>query len=172
MVVVAEKIEARAVPQEGDWMYDWRLDSPIDIVDSPRYACFAEVAARAEKLLLDNRTAIVATRASSNIQDIAVDGTIDSAPVWHERLFVMLCRSSFEKLSQVLKKRDVKWFLLAVDECSELNRNKPVPVYGDKPYRGPLWGMSLIALQRIIKVYDDFVAEVPVWFLLWIPTRP
>ena len=26
--------------------------------------------------------------------------------------------------------------------------------------------MSLIALQRIIKVYDDFVAEVPFWFLL------
>jgi len=49
------------------------------------------------------------------------------------RLFIL------EKLSKILK---VKWFLLAVDGCSD---TKPVPVLGGKPQR---------------------VAEVPVWFLL------
>ena len=168
MVVVAEKIKARgdSVSQVGDWMYDWRLDSAINIVDSPRYACFAEVAARAEQLLLDNYKAIVDTRVSSNFQDIAVDDTIDSALASHKRLFIMLCLPSFEKLSQILKKRNVKRFLLAIDECSHLNSNIPVPLPGEKPYRAPLWGMSLIALQRIIKAYDEFVAGVPVWFLL------
>ena len=78
----------------------------------------------------------------------------------------MFCLPSFEKLSQILKKRNVKRFLLAIDECSELNSNIPVPVPGEKPYRAPLWVMSLIALQRIIKAYDEFVAGVPVWFLL------
>lgn len=162
MLVVAEKIEARADRlQEGDWMYDWRLDSAVNIVGSPRYACFTEVAARGEKLLLDNSTAIEDMRVSFDIQNI----TVKSAVVWHKSLFNMLCRPSFEKLSQILKKRNVKRFLLAFDECSELDRNKPSRVFGMNPFR-PLWSMSLIALKRIIKAYDDFVGEVPVWFLL------
>ena len=69
-------------------------------------------------------------------------------------------------LSQILKKRHAKWFVLAIDECSELNSTKLVHVSGPKPYLAPLWSVSLIALQRIIKAYDDFVSEVPVWFLL------
>jgi len=169
MAVVAEKIEARgdSAPQEGDWVYDWHLDSATNIDNSRRHAYFAEVAAGAEKLLLGNFKVIVETRVSYKMQDIAADATdLDSAPVWHKRLFELLCHPSFEKLSQILKKRHVKWFVLAVDECSELNSAKPVPVSGPKPYRAPLWRMSLIALQRIIKAYDDFVSEVPVWFLL------
>ena len=153
MAVVAEKIEARgdSAPQEGDWMYDWHLDSATNIDNSRRHTYFAEVAAGAEKLLLSNFKVIVETRVSYKMQDIAADATdLDSAPVWHKRLFKLLCHPSFEKLSQILKKRHVKWFVLAVDECSELSSTKPV----------------LIALQRIIKAYDDFVSEVPVWFLL------
>ena len=168
MAVVAEKIEARgdSAPQ-GDWMYDWHLDSATDIVNSRRHTYFAEVAAGAEKLLLDNFKVIVETRVSYKMQDTALDATnIDSAPVWHNRLFKLLCHPSFAKLSQVLKQRELKWFILAVDECSELNSNKPVPESDPKPYQAPLWTMSLIALQRIIKAYDDFVCEVPVWFLL------
>jgi hypothetical protein len=142
-------------------MHDWRMDSAIDIVDSPRYTCFTEVATRAEKILSDNCTAIVATRVSYNIQDM----TIDSAPVWHKKLFNMLCRSSFEKLSRILKKQNAKWFLLAVDECSELDRTKTVDPFREQHDLSPLWGMSLTALKHIIKAYDEFVAEVPVWFL-------
>jgi hypothetical protein len=76
MAVVAEKIEARgdSAPQEGDWMYDWHLDSATNIVNSRRHTYFAEVAARAEKLLLDNFNAIVETRVSYKVQDLAVDG--------------------------------------------------------------------------------------------------
>jgi len=153
MAVVAEKIEARgdSAPQEGDWMYDWHLDSATNIDNSRRHTYFAEVAAGAEKLLLDNFKVIVETRVSYKMQDIAADATdLDSAPVWHKRLFKLLCHPSFEKLSQILKKRHVKWFVLAVDECSELNS----------------WSMSLITLQCIIKAYDDFISKVPVWFLL------
>jgi hypothetical protein len=167
MAVVAEKIEARSAPHEGDWMYDWHLDSATNIDNSRRHTYFAEVAARADRLLFDNCTVIVETRVSYTIQDIAADAAnLDSAPVWHKRLFELLCYPSFENLSRILKNRHVKWFVLAVDECSEFNSTKPVPVSSPTPYRGPLWSMSLIALQRIIKAYDDFVSEVPVWFLL------
>ena len=164
MAVVAEKIEARgdSAPQEGDWMYDWHLDSATDIVNSRRHAYFAEVEAGAEKLLLDNFKVIVEMRVSYKMEDIIASATLDSAPVWHKRLFELLCHPSFEKLSQVLKRRHVKWFVLAVDECSELNSNRK----SDPKHRGPRWSMSLIALQRIIKAYDDFVSEVPVWLLL------
>ena len=166
MSVVAEKIEAFGdrTPPFGDWMHDWHLDSAINIVNSRRHTYFAEVAARAEKRLLDNSEIIVETRVSYKMQGIAADvDNLDSAPVWHKRLFTLLCHPSFEKLSQVLKERHVKWFVLAVDECSELNSTKPISISG---YRAPLWSMSLIALQRIIKAYDDFVSEVPVWVLL------
>jgi hypothetical protein len=151
MAVVAEKIEARgdSAPQEGDWMYDWHLDDATNIINSRRHTYFAEVAAEAEKLLLDNSEVLEKKRVSYKLQDIAVDTNLDSATVWHKRLFAF-------KLSQILKERHVKWFLLAVDECSELNST---PVSGAKP-------MSLGALQRIIKAYDYFVSEVPVWFLL------
>ena len=93
------------------------------------------------------------------MQDIAVGATnIDAAPAWHTRIFELLCQPSFERLSQVLKKRHVKCFVLAIDECSELNSTMPVPVTGT-PY---CWGMSLIALQRIMKAYDGFISDVPV----------
>ena len=38
MAVVAKKIEAHgdSAPREADWMYSWRLDSAINIVDSGR----------------------------------------------------------------------------------------------------------------------------------------
>ena len=169
MAVVAEKIKARghSAPLDGDWMHDWHLDSATNIDNSRRHIYFAEVAAGAEKLLLDNVEVIVKTRVSYKMQDIAADAdNLDSASVWHKRLFLLLCHPSFESLSRVLKERHVKWFVLAIDECSELNSTKPVPISGPKPYRAPLWSMSLIALQRIIKAYDDFVSEVPVWVLL------
>lgn len=126
MAVVAEKIEALGdrAPSFGDWMHDWHLDSATNIVNSRRHTYFAEVAAGAEKSLLDNSEIIVETRVS--YKDIAADA-IDSAPVWHKRLFTLLCHPSFEKLSRVLKERHVKWFVLAVDECSELNSARFAP---------------------------------------------
>jgi hypothetical protein len=141
---------------ETGWMTG-DLDSATDIVNSRRHTYFSEVAAIAEKLLLINRKVIVETR--YKIQDIVADSSpVDSAPVWHKRLFKLLCHPSFEKLSLILKKLHVKCFVLAIDECSELDSTQT--------YRAPPWSMSLIALQRIIKAYDDFISEVPVWFLL------
>ena len=106
MAVVAEKIEARgdSAPQEGDWMYDWHLDSATNIDNSRRHTYFAEVAAGAEKLLLSNFKVIVETRVSYKMQDIAADATdLDSAPVWHKRLFKLLCHPSFEKFPRFLR---------------------------------------------------------------------
>ena len=67
------------------------------MANSPLHACFAEVAARAENMLLDNGQPIVTTRVSHKIQDIADDTT---GLVWHQRLFEMLCGPSFENVSQ------------------------------------------------------------------------
>jgi hypothetical protein len=138
IAVVAEKLEARgdSAPPRGDWMSDWHLDSAIDIADTRRYTYFTEVAARADNLLLDNCKAIVDMRVSYEFQDADVDATIndaviESAPHWHKKLFGMLCDPYFKKLSQILKKWDLKWFLLAIDECSDLNSTKSHPVIGN-----------------------------------------
>ena len=164
MAIVAEKLEPHggSAPQKGDWMSDWRLDSATDIADSRRYNNFTEVATKAENLLLDNYTALVDMRMSYEFQDDKVDATIAdaliySAPLWHKRLFIMLCDPYFKKLSKILKKWDVKWFLLAIDECSDLNSTKSHP------------GMSLIALQRIMMT--SWPKSMSGSFS-WIPTRP
>ena len=103
MAVVAEKIEARgdSAPQE---VYDWHLDSATNIDNSRRHIYFVEVAAGAEKLLLNNFKVIVEARVSYEMQDIAADATdLDSAPVWHKRLFKLLCHPSFEKFPRFLR---------------------------------------------------------------------
>jgi len=83
MAVVVEKIEARGdnAPQEGDWMYDWHLESATNIINSRRHTYFTEVAAVAEKLLVDNFKAIVGTRVSYNSSSIPPrSGTRDALP--------------------------------------------------------------------------------------------
>ncbi|KIM44785.1 hypothetical protein M413DRAFT_362557 [Hebeloma cylindrosporum] len=165
--VVGSKIKARLDldPLTKDWMGDWRLDSPTDIVNSSRYKCFIEVAVKAEELLRQNREEIIAWRFPSMIK-----GTSDSAPNWHIKLFKHLTRPYFDELALVVKKCSGtagKYFVFAFDECSQLNVHRPCPKPGEPPARDPLWGMSLIALQRIIKAYDAFISDdIPFWFLL------
>jgi len=84
MAVVAKKIEAKGdtAPQNRDWMHNWHLDSVTDIINSCWHTYFAEVADRAEKLLLDNVEVIVETRVSYNMQNITREATkLDSAPM-------------------------------------------------------------------------------------------
>jgi len=152
--VVGNKIKDRD-PSTKDWMADWRLENPIDITNSTRYKCFAEVEAKAEELLLKNQHEITTLRQPFN-----------SNSEWHIKLFRLLTQPYFDTLSIVMKERCIKYFVLAFDEHSQLNFNQTPLESGQPPARYPLWGKSLIALRRIIKAYDGFVSDVPFWFLI------
>ncbi|OBZ66974.1 hypothetical protein A0H81_13300 [Grifola frondosa] len=84
---------------------------------------------------------------------------------WHEELFTLLVKPSFDQLAEILAANNVNTFLVAFDECTQLDIIKKSPnIRRSTP---PQWGMSLIALQRILKATDEFALPgVRFWFLL------
>ncbi|KZT09195.1 uncharacterized protein LAESUDRAFT_756839 [Laetiporus sulphureus 93-53] len=80
----------------------------------------------------------------------------------------MLAKPGFDLLAELVQRLGHKRFLRSLDECTELNH--PGLFVGPKPPKGPQQRMSLIALQRIIKVADEFtfphagaLKPLPVW---------
>jgi hypothetical protein len=195
MHVVAGTIERHGLsPPENGWMQDWQLDNPAHPTRSYRHKCFTDVEQYADQLLRDNHHTIISMpmRDTSSVVlsdaasfddddlDDPFDGSYDDQPddnlddeakieaksvlLWHRNLFDLLCRPYFEHLSNILKERNITYFILAFDEFSQLNSNKR----GSRstPSHVSLSRMTLIALQCIIKAYDEFVSDVPFWFLL------
>jgi hypothetical protein len=161
MAIVARKFRASSGSPK-DWLKDWHLDTPTNIANSSRYRCFTEVEAKAENLLRENQSHIIASRFPTPL--LGNDDTFAPAD-WHIRLFKCLCLPYATELAKVLKNMRQRYFILAFDECSELGLYQH-PGGGRHPW-SPNWGISLIALQRIIKAADTF-SDLPItfWFLL------
>jgi hypothetical protein len=163
MHVLAEKLRPRISTGRSpkNWMADWNLDDPINIPESSRYKCFTEVETMAEELLSNELSAIENARMPSRLTG---SRSPPAAADWHGRLFSLLCRPYFEEVAIVLKTHNTNYLVVAFDECTQLNV-KELPS-GPKSWE-PLWHMSLVALQRIIKAYDPFKPpNVNLWFLL------
>jgi hypothetical protein len=161
MHVLAEKLRPRISTggSPKDWMADWNLDDPINIPESSRYQCFTEVETMAEELLSKKLSDIEKARPSQ----LAGSRSPPAAADWHGKLFSLLCRPYFDEVAVVLKTH-TNYLVVAFDECTQLN-GKELPS-GPKSWE-PLWHMSLVALQRIIKAYDPFKhLDVNLWFLL------
>jgi hypothetical protein len=150
--VLAEKLKLRMGSDRTPrgWMTDWSFDNPMNISESSRYKCFAEVEAMAERILVDEESSIKAARMPSGTQ-----GHPDTHPVWHNKLFRLLCLSYFEKLAHVLRNHNAKYLVIAFDEFSQLKTmERPLDLHP-----------SLIALLHIIKAYDLFKApDITFWF--------
>jgi hypothetical protein len=163
MHVLAEKIEHRmlSLRDPPHLMADWNLHNPINISESSRYKSFSEVEAMAEQLLKNNSGFIRSKRMRSWRLNQPQHDEIPSD--WHSQLFRLLCLRDFERLSKLLKKIGLRYLLIAFDECSQLNA-KPLP---DERSWEPVFYMTLIALQRLIKAADEFkIPGVAIWFLL------
>lgn len=84
---------------------------------------------------------------------------------WHNNLYRVLCLPYAKQLAQVLRDINHKFFVVAFDECSYLGIRKSTQ--GSEYSRRSLWGMSLIALLRIIKASDNFDMQgISFWYLL------
>jgi len=161
MDVVAEKLEARdaSVTSLKARMEDWRLDTPKYPTKSSRHRCFQQVRDKAEALLLRQDPSVENMRMKSP----KPDGNAPSPSLWHIELYKVFCSPYAQKLAEVLKAHEQRTFVIAFDECSYLGKPTPDTI----PERSPLWIMSLIALQRIIKAAD--AVEIPgltIWHLL------
>lgn len=161
-----EKLELQRIQSldgkwNRDWMSTWQLDSPIGVNNSSRYKCFTEVEAKADKLLSANHQALDGFRLKppSNSREYNND-----AVEWHNILVRLFCSGPLKALAQVLLNLQQKYFVLVIDECSQLDTTRTE----DKELSGiPRWGMSLIALKRIIKAADVLSLEgFSFWFLL------
>ena len=166
MGIMAIKLKARAtsntLPDVARWdddlMRDWELDNVIDVARSSRHTSFTEVATLAFERLTTGKDAIQGLRLPSPRPPDYTRSVAD----WHNDLFSHFCLSSYLTLVEVLRKLGQEYLVFAFDECTQLGN--PTKLSGD---RSPQMGMTLIALQRIIKSFDAYPAEdVTLWFLL------
>jgi len=92
-----------------------------------------------------------------------------NASQWHNYLYEKFCHPSMASISTVLQEAGQKRFILALDECMFLNSG----AYGlaNSPFV-PMQGMSLTAMQHIIKAQDsqDY-GNFNFWFV-FIDTNP
>jgi hypothetical protein len=153
--VVGEKLEAQS-PNDTwtkDMMQVWRYDTRPDVHNSSRHQCFAEVEARADVLLSENRTFLDEFYSTSFWDGVSV-GTVS----WLKALVNHFCSLPAKRLAQVLRNFQQEYFILAFDECADL----------DDPWTYPDGkGMSLVALIRLFHVADALcVGDFTFWFLL------
>jgi len=166
MSVVADKLKARATSNTLEastgWdeglMTDWELDNAIDVAQSSRYGSFAKVERLADEYLKTGKEAIQGLRLPSSRPHDYTRSVVD----WHCDLFSHFCLSSYQRFAGVLRELGQEYFVFAFDECTQLGN--PAKLSAD---RIPQVGMTLIALQRIIKSFDAYPAEdITLWFLL------
>jgi hypothetical protein len=134
-------------------MQEWQLDAQLGINNSSSYKCFAEVEAKADILLSENRTFLNDFRSKSLSDDCAIGST-----GWHIALVNHFCSLPAKRLAQVLHNFQQEYFILAFDECAHLDGHWSLPNQT---------GMSLVALRRIIRAADSLcLKDVTFWFLL------
>ena len=138
-------------------MRDWQLEDPADVVKSSRYQSFTEV----EMLALLHLKTTKTTLEELRLPRPRPENYSRSVADWHNDLFSHFCRGAYETFIGLLRELPQKCFVFAFDECTQLGKFFP------SEDRGPHVGMSLIALQCIIKSFDAFsVKDVIIWFLL------
>ncbi|TFY70672.1 hypothetical protein EVG20_g2333 [Dentipellis fragilis] len=84
---------------------------------------------------------------------------------WHQRLFKLFCQQDFDRVTQKLHEAGQTKFFLVLDECTALEMAK------GNDSEGPRCGISLIAVQRILKAAEHMKNPVCFWFLL-LDTNP
>ncbi|OBZ69610.1 hypothetical protein A0H81_10227 [Grifola frondosa] len=87
---------------------------------------------------------------------------------WHCELFELLAKPYFDQLGKILSANNIGRFLIAFDECTRLEMAKETEeTKRTKKTTAPQWGMSLMALQRILKASDAYTfSGARFWFLL------
>ena len=166
MGIVANKLEAQETSNTSQggakwnkgFMADWQLDNPTDPAKSSRHECFTKVTTLAFTHLNSGKEAIEAMR----LPNPRPTDCSRSVASWHIDLFRYFCFHRYQSLVEVLRKLGQECFVFAFDECTELG--KSVTLLKDRNLQ---MGMTLIALQRIMKSFDAFsVEDITLWFLL------
>lgn len=140
-------------------------DAALDHDTRKRHHLFLKVRERAKALLNSNVTKLVDLRLRSPRKERSEpEGgrkADERVAKWHEKLFRLLCLRPAQQFLELLQGLGKDCFVLAIDECSALNSSR-VPTSDHRAQ----YGMSLIAMQRIIKAADEFKLAIPFWLLL------
>jgi hypothetical protein len=98
-------------------------------------------------------------------QKISTEIDIGNLHNWHQDLYQHFCLEAAESLAMGLQRLKHDKFIIAFDECT--NIKPPVPI-AKRVVRilSPVYGISLLALQRMIKTQDPFsIQGFNFWFL-------
>ncbi|THH16515.1 hypothetical protein EW146_g4130, partial [Bondarzewia mesenterica] len=110
-----------------EWFKPWHLKNEdvivIDVSRPQRHELFGEVAQRAGTLLDNNRAKLKAwDRRNASIGDLTESDRLQSDVLtWHSDVFRLLARPGIEALANTLIERGQDKFILAFDECTELD---------------------------------------------------
>jgi len=118
-------------------MEDWILKDPIVVTSSPRFGSFVEVKAKAEELLKEHKEGIELSRLRSPKLN---EKKPDIPPNYHRSLYRPLCEPHTTKLSALVREAGHSRFVIAFDECSNLNlAATPKSTAGEDFSRRPSW---------------------------------
>ncbi|ETW80221.1 hypothetical protein HETIRDRAFT_475834 [Heterobasidion irregulare TC 32-1] len=156
--VVKDTIGQSASPKEA--MIAWQVQFPAE----QRQELFIDVVQRAEQMLADNTAELEHIRTKGFESETPTDDELQGIITRHHEVFLLLVKARLMDLAQKLKTLSYDRFVFAFDECTLLNMGKDTM----KTPRPPGAHMSLIALERIIKVIDYYedTHGVVFWHLL------
>ena len=141
-------------------MKAWQVQFPAE----QRQELFIDVVQRAEQMLADNIAKLEHIRTKDFESETPTDEELEGIITWPHKVFLLLVEARLMDLAQKLQTLSYDRFVFAFDECTLLNMGKDTM----KTPRPPGAHMSLIALERIIKVADYYedTHGVVFWHLL------
>ncbi len=132
-------------------MSAWSLES-----ESDRKAAFESVQMAAEGSLHTMPASLVDKRKQTHMDAWAIDS-------WRNRLYTHFCSTPAKELTVKLKNGGYHRFIIAFDECRNINF---------RSRSNPAQGMSLLALQQMIRAQDFHpTKDFPFW-VLFLGTDP
>src|SRR5687768_16511652 len=146
----------------GAWSPDFWQDRGAAF-ESVKASATAKLA-NMPKPLVDRRTTIVA------------ETKADALEMWRTSLYKTFCLEPAQKLAKRFRSLDPKRkrFIIAFDECTNMSPGYQPSQTSDSQsddkvtFIQPVFGMTLLAVQRIIKAQDQFLDLIPnfsFWFL-------
>jgi hypothetical protein len=152
MSVIEERLNKKDVPID-EWTSAW--DRDVQTRSQNRSEAFQDVTRHAEQMLEAVR--------SSRFPNGDVEYLDQRRENWYRELYESFCLDSALRLSRAIHRRPngSKRFVLAFDGCSFLDRAQSS-------------GMTLTALQRIIKAQDLFQSQLDgfIFWFLFLDTNP
>ncbi|KAF8324222.1 uncharacterized protein EI90DRAFT_3076385 [Cantharellus anzutake] len=132
-----------------------------------RGACFESVLEEAYRSLTTLPGHLVARR-----QRIIVENDLRGVGEWRKELYRHFCLEPAKNLAVDLQRLKHDKFIIAFDECTNMGSTREPAVRTNPRSLSPAYGMSLLALLRMIKAQDEFPIDKFNFWFLFLDTDP